>query len=87
MQARLGWRQHTFSNSCGLVIAESNFRDTQDYPAFIEAMRFDINGASHIRPGEHNTLHSSRLYRRALDFAHVPVVYGGQLTIVPRDRD
>ena len=32
-------------------------------------------------------LDNSRLCSRSLDLAHVPVVYGGHLTIVPRDRD
>src|SRR6266705_4985159 len=31
-------------------------------------------------------LHSSRSYRRSLDFAHIPMVYSGHLTIVPSDR-
>ena len=32
-------------------------------------------------------LHSMRLGRRSLNFAHVPVVYAGHLSIVPGDRD
>jgi hypothetical protein len=32
-------------------------------------------------------LHSMRLGRRSLNFAHVPVVYPGHLPIVPGDRD
>lgn len=32
-------------------------------------------------------LHNSRLCWRSLDLAHVPVVHGGHLTIVPGDRD
>jgi hypothetical protein len=32
-------------------------------------------------------LHSMRLVRRSLNFAHVPVVYAGHLSIVPCDRD
>jgi hypothetical protein len=32
-------------------------------------------------------LHSSPLCRHSLDFAHVAMVYGGHLTIVPCNRD
>src|SRR4249919_724914 len=32
-------------------------------------------------------LHNSRLCWRSLDLAHVPMVHGGHLTIVPGDRD
>ena len=32
-------------------------------------------------------LHSSPLCRHPLDFAHVAMVYGGHLTIVPCNRD
>ena len=32
-------------------------------------------------------LHNSRLCWRPLDLAHVPMVHGGHLTIVPGDRD
>jgi hypothetical protein len=32
-------------------------------------------------------LHSNWLCRRSLDFAHIPMVYSGHLTIVPSDRD
>jgi hypothetical protein len=32
-------------------------------------------------------LHSSPACRHSLDFAHVAMVYGGHLTIVPGDRD
>jgi hypothetical protein len=32
-------------------------------------------------------LHSMRLGRRSLNFAHIPVVYSGHLPIVPGDCD
>jgi hypothetical protein len=38
-----------------------------------------------VRPTQY--LHNSRLCSRSLDLAHVPVVYGGHMTIVPGDRD
>src|ERR1700690_318635 len=33
------------------------------------------------------SLHKSRLCRHALNVPHVPMVYRGHLTIIPRDRD
>src|SRR5258705_11683061 len=39
-----------------------------------------------VQGGAQHRLHSSRSYRRSLDFAHIPMVYSGHRTIVPSDR-
>src|SRR5882724_5755366 len=39
-----------------------------------------------VQGGAQRRLHSSRSYRRSLDFAHIPMVYSGHRTIVPSDR-